>query len=125
VLRLLEGGSGLIVTGKALPFVYRPYWGWATTEFVPVETGFEATASVLGGGRVRLDLRPFSGRLDESGALRYTMAATSVTVSPGETLVVGEVSRDSDDRGVSLEGGRREHVLEQQVLLVSVEIEQP
>jgi hypothetical protein len=125
VLRLLEGGSGLIVTGEALPFIYEPYWGRATTEFIPVETGFEATVSVLGDGRVGLDLRPFSGRVDESGALRYTMAATSLTLSPGETLVVGEVSREVNDTGMSLEGGKRDQMREQQVLLVSVEIEQP
>ena len=73
-LRLLEGGTGLIVTGEALPFVYDPFRG--NTAFVPAETGFEAAASIQGDGLVLLDLRPFAGRVEGSRALHYTMAVT-------------------------------------------------
>ncbi len=64
VLRLLEGGTGLILTGKSIPFVYELYWG--NVDLVPVETGFEVMATMLGDGRVHLELRPFSGRLEGS-----------------------------------------------------------
>jgi hypothetical protein len=61
-------------------------------DLLPAETGFEVEALVLGDGKVQLELRSFSGRFEEGGALRYTEAATLLTLSPGETIVVGEVS---------------------------------
>jgi hypothetical protein len=123
VLTLLEGSTGLIVTGKAFPFAYEPYWG--TMTFIPVETGFEATANVLGDGQVQLELRPFSGRVDEGGALRYTSAATSITLSPGETVIYAETSSETHGSNVNLGGGSKDKVREQQVLLISVELEKP
>lgn len=125
VLRVLEGGSGVIATGEAFPFVYRPYWGARATEFIPAETGFEASVQVLPDGRVYLELRPFSGHLDERGALRYTSAATTVMAKPGETIVIGETSLDSEGTSVALDGAARTRVQTEQVLLISVEIEEP
>ena len=58
-LKMLEGGSGMIRTGGAFPFIYEPYYGAGV--LVPVESGFEVSASVLADDRVRLDLRPFAG----------------------------------------------------------------
>lgn len=123
VLRLLEGSTGLIVTGKALPFVFEPYWG--STTLIPVETGFEATGTVLADGLIQLELTPFSGRVDEGGVLRYTSAATSISLRPGETVIYAETSSETDDSNLNLGGGRRDHLREQQVLLISVELEQP
>jgi type II secretory pathway component HofQ len=119
-LRLLEGGTGLIVTGEALPFVYDPFWG--NTAFVPAETGFEAVVSIQGDRRVRLDLRPFAGRVEGSRALHYTMASTSLVISPGETVVVGGVSRESVRTGADLRGAHRDRTREKQVLIVSGEV---
>ncbi len=123
VLRLLEGGTGLILTGKAVPFVYELYWGNVT--LVPAETGFEVTATMLGDGRVHLELRPFSGHLEGDNALRYVEAATSIDVTPGETIVFAETSRESDEATAGLQGGSTSRVAEQQVLLVTVEVENP
>jgi hypothetical protein len=77
VLKLLEGGAGLILTGEVFPFIYDPYWGSAT--LVPVETGFEAKPTVLGNGHVHLELRPFSGRVDEGGAGGGEVARTTAS----------------------------------------------
>jgi hypothetical protein len=125
MLRLLEGRVGYIVTGEALPFIYRNYWGARGVELVPAETGFEVEAFVLGDGKVQLDLRPFSGRFEEEGALRYTEAATSLTLSPAETMVVGEVSSQSRGRAVGLQGARTTTAGEREILLVSVKIDEP
>jgi type II secretory pathway component HofQ len=122
-LRLLEGGSGLIVTGEALPFVYDPFRG--NTTFIPAETGFEATASIQGDGQVRLDLRPFAGRVEGSHALHYTMAATSLVIGPGETFVIGGISQESNQTAANLQGAQTDRVREQRILIVSVEVEQP
>jgi protein transport protein HofQ len=124
-LRLVEGTSGVLLTGEALPFVYRSSWGAQSVDFLPAETGFEATATVLGDGRVQLDLRPFSGRLEPSGGLRYTEAATSVVLTPGSTIVLGEISRSEETSERGLTGGSAASGRERQVLLVSLELEEP
>jgi len=123
VLRLLEGGTGRILTGKAVPFVYELYWGNVT--LVPAETGFEVTATMLGDGRVHLELRPFSGHIEGGNALRYVEAATSIDVTPGETIVFAETSRETDETTAGLQGGGKSRASEQQVLLISVEVEKP
>jgi hypothetical protein len=123
VLKLLEGSSGLIVTGKALPFVYEPFWG--STTFIPIETGFEATATILADGLVQLELTPFSGRVDDGGELRYTSAATSITLRPGETVIYAETSRETERSNLNLGGGGRDKLREQQVLLITVELDRP
>lgn len=125
MVKLLEGSSGLILTGEALPLVFRPYWGTSATTFIPVETGFEATAHVVGEDRVQLELRPFSGRVRPGGALQYTTAATSLMVQSGETILFAETSREISDSQVALDGGRTDEISEQRILLISVEIEKP
>lgn len=123
LLRLLEGGTGSIVTGDALPFVYQPFYGAETVAYVPAETGFEASVSVIGNEGVQLEIRPFSGRFEDRGALRYTGASTSIQVAPGETVVIAEVSREESARSTNLGGHSRSEVREERVLLVSVEVE--
>jgi hypothetical protein len=125
VLRVLEGRVGFIVTGEALPFVYENYWGGRGVDFIPAETGFEVVANMLGDGKVQIELRPFSGRFEDGGALRYTEAATSLTLSPGETMVVGEVSSQSEEKAVGLPGARTRSAGEREVLLVSVKTDMP
>lgn len=124
-LRLLEGSHGVIATGQALPILFQPYWGTSATAFVPVETGFEAKASIVGPARsqVHLELRPFAGRVGEHGELQYIGAATTLIVRSGETVVVAETSRSTESSSTDLGGVDRGHQLEQQVLLISVEIE--
>jgi hypothetical protein len=124
-LRLLEGGSGTILTGESLPFLYQPYIGVEAQSFVAAEIGFEASASIFGDSgdeKVRLDLRPFSGRFGGGGGLRYTAASTSLTIEPGETVVLGEISRAESSRSTDLTGVSASRARENRVLLVSVEI---
>jgi hypothetical protein len=125
MLKLLEGRVAFIVTGEAMPFVYQNYWGARGVDFIPAETGFEVEALVLGDGKVQLELRPFSGRFEEGGALRYTEAGTSLTLSPGETMLVGEVSSQSQEKEVGLQGARTINAGEQEILLVSVKMDKP
>lgn len=123
-LKVLEGSSGVIRTGSALPFVYQPYWGARAVELLPLETGLEATATILGDGRVRIDFHPFSGRI-ESGNPRYTMAASSVTLSPGETMVIAGTESESESSERDLTGGSRRRNSGDTVILVTVAIEEP
>ena len=124
-LQLLEGTRGILVSGEALPFVYRPYGATEAVGFLPADTGLEATATVLGDGRVQLELRLFSGRLEPSGGLRYTETATSIAIPPSSTVVVGELSRSAETSERSLTGVESTTGRERQLLLVSVELEEP
>jgi hypothetical protein len=120
-LRLLQGGTGIVRTGKALPVLFDPYWG--TTTFVTVDTGFEAQARVLEGDQVYLELRPFAGRVGDNGELNYIAVATSIMVSPGETVVLAEATREAESTTTDLSGIRQDQRRRQQVVLISVELE--
>lgn len=120
-LRLLEGATGIVRTGKALPVLFEPYWG--TTAFVPVDTGFEAKARVLEGDRVYLELRPFAGREGDDGELIYIAVATSVVVSPGETVVLAETTRTAQTSTTELSGVQKDARRRQQIVLITVELE--
>jgi hypothetical protein len=121
-LRLLEGATGIVRTGKALPVLFVSYWS-ATTTFVPVDTGFEATARVLEGDQVYLELRPFAGSVGDSGELNYIAASTSLTVTPGETVVLAEMPSQVESTTADSSGVQRHQVNRQQVVLISVELE--
>lgn len=121
-LRLTEGAPGVIATGEALPVLFATYWA-ATTTYLPVETGFEATARVIDDDRVHLELRPFAGRVDETGELRYIAAASSLTVAPGETVVLAETTQEVESATRDLSGAERTTARGQQIVLVSVELE--
>lgn len=120
-LRLLEGSTGIVSTGRALPVLFEPYWG--TTGYVAVDTGFEAQAHVLEDDRVVLELRPFAGRVGDRGELNYIAVTTTITVSPGETVVLAETTRDTDASGSDLSGVETSRTREQQIVLITVELE--
>ncbi len=123
-LRLLSGSSGSIVTGDAIPFVTGTAYA-TSTNFVRAESGFEAHASVLGSGKVALELRPFDGRFVEGG-VRYTAAATELILTPGETVVVASIGHESGAKQVDRLGGISEWESDEaQVLFVSVSVEEP
>lgn len=121
-LRLVEGSSGIVRSGRALPVLFSSYWA-VSTEFVPVETGFEATVRVLDGDRVFLELRPFAGDVGERGDVSYIAASTSITVAPGETVVLAEASRASESTSSDLSGASREATGRRQLILILVELE--
>ena len=122
-LKMLEGSSGMIRTGEAFPFIYEPYYGAGV--LVPVDSGFEVSASILADDQVRLDLRPFAGRVAADDTLQYTAAETSLTVTPGEMVVFAEMSQDTTDQQIGLDGGQRRHGSSEQVLILTVEVEEP
>jgi hypothetical protein len=123
-LRLLEGSTGIVRTGRALPVLFEPYWGTKTTAaFVAVDTGFEVMAHVVDDDQVVVELRPFAGRVDNDGELSYIDVATSVTVSFGETVVIAETSRSSDSTEVELSGVHTEQRRRQDIVLLTVQLD--
>ena len=102
-LRLLEGSAGVIATGTALPLLFQPHSDTVATEFVSVETGFEAKATVFGPSRdehVRLELTPFAGRVGDRGEVQYIAATTTLEVRLRRDRCLGrDVDRDGLGRG--------------------------
>jgi len=115
-LRVLEGEWGRIAEGTEvlLPIGSHRY---PDAVRVAAESGLEVRPRVLGDGRVRLDLRPFQGRLRHDGSIAYSGAETTLVVAPGETAVVGGLASQDAGRSGSLAGGasqgsgRREELL--------------
>lgn len=124
-LRVTEGGTGIVRTGTALPVLFRPYWGTIATTFAPVETGFEVRVLALEGDQFHLELRPFAGRVEEDGALSYVAAATSITVSAGETVVLAQTSRDGEAGTTDPSGVETSRDHQERVVLISVDVEDP
>ncbi len=123
VLRILEGRSGRIVTGRTVPVARRSRFD-VDLAFVTAESGFEARPRILADGRVHVELMPMEADVNARGRVRFTGASTVVTVRPGETVAVGGIDRTND---VRREGGRvyeaNQRADRERVLLLRVEIE--
>jgi len=125
LLRVLEGEWGRIARGAE---VLLPTGSWRHPDAVRVaaETGLEVRPRVLGGGRVRLDLRPFQGSLRPGGVVERASAETTLVVEPGRTVVVGGMTRTTERSGRSRTGGfARSTGRREEVLLLTVTLEGP
>ncbi len=123
LVRVMEGETGRIETGQTVPFTTRDRWG-SSTQFVTAATGFEARARILGDGRVQVDLAPFAGRFGRGGTIETSGASTVVTVTPGETVVVGGLSRAGDGSETTLASGARStRSQDENVLMLRADVE--
>ncbi len=121
-LRLLDGASGRISTGTALPVVRRGRRG-ATTELLQAESGFEARARVVGDGRVRVQLLPFETQPGAGRSLDVTAAETEVELASGETAVIGEIARQVSAESDSPASRDDTDTREERVLLLTATLE--
>jgi type II secretory pathway component GspD/PulD (secretin) len=132
-LRLVEGGSGRLLTGTSAPITTRsvhPGFGGRgvvvheSTEIVNADTGFDASARILGDGRVEVALDPYEASLDTSGRVRRSEASTTVVLEPGKTFAVGGLDRTTSSHGIDLPtAAGAERTREERVLLLGAEIE--
>lgn len=122
-MRVVEGQRTRITTGSSVPMTVGRR-GERSTEWIGAESGMEASARVLGDGRVEVDLAAFSGRFRRSGAIARGEARTRVAVRPGETVAIGGLGdeRASEQRELA-SGIERERAQEERLLLLRVEIE--
>jgi hypothetical protein len=121
-LRLLDGASGRISTGSALPIVRRGRRG-ATTELLRAESGFETRARVLGDGRVRVQLSPFETQPGAGRSLEVTAAETEVELASGETAVIGEIAASASEQSDSPASRDESETREERVLLLTATLE--
>jgi type II secretory pathway component HofQ len=121
-LRLLDGGSGRISAGTQVPVQVRRR-GRDTTELIRAESGFEARARVLGDGRVRVQLSPFEAELGAGRSLDYTAAETEVELASGETVVIGELARETSAESDSPASRDDAEAREERVLLLTATLE--
>jgi len=132
VLRVLEGRSGRIASGVQMPFTKRRVVFGArgrvvqeSTQLLSAEAGFDVRPRVLGDGRIELALRPLHQRLGTDGRIQTAGAETHVVVTPGETCVIGGLTRSEQGERRDLAGAGTTRVSEQRLLLIRADIEGP
>ena len=114
-LRLLEGVTGRIHTSTSEP---RPGAIGAVAS-----SGFEVTPRVLGNGKVRLRLAPVNATVGPDGTIRSSSALSTVDVTSGDTVVLGNVQRRISGTRVGTSGAHRTEGSEEEILLVRVQVE--
>jgi type II secretory pathway component HofQ len=123
VVRVLEGRTGRIGGGTSVPVTRRSLLDVDTT-WVTAESGFEARPRILGDGRVLVELQPVESSVDARGRVRFSGAATTLTLRPGETVAIGAIDRSSTTRAT---GSRvlaaSQETRESRILLLGVEVE--
>lgn len=123
-LRILEGETARIASGRAVPVVSRGPYGHTT--LVEAESGLLARPRILGDGRVQLQIRPFRGRVDPAARVDFGETDTTLVVEPGETLVVASVAREGESaRARVFSSAQARQTRDDQVVLLRVEIEGP
>jgi hypothetical protein len=123
MLRVQDGQVGRIETGTAVPIVHQVSPWESQLGFVSAASGFEARPQLQGDGRVRVELQPFEGAVERGGVVRGGGAATEVTLQPGETLAIGGLTQEREQRSRGLGGVANEQSYEDWVLLLRVEVE--
>lgn len=97
VLRLLDGETGEIGSGRSVPVTTRDRYGRSSTAFVEAEQGFRATPRVLGNGKIRVEIQPIDAQVDLGGRTRYAGASTVVEIEPGQTITIGQLTNTADE----------------------------
>ena len=131
MLRVLEGQPGRIAAGVELPVTTRtltPYGAREDTSPVQLASGFEVIPRVMGDGRLRLEIAPFHDRVASrvvgGVVVERSGSQTSVTLSPGERVVVGSLARDSaSSRGSLFSGFSSDRSREERVIVVWAEVD--
>jgi type II secretory pathway component GspD/PulD (secretin) len=122
-LRVLDGETAHIGTGRAEPVVVRDRFGTGVVSYASAERGFRARPRVLGDGRVRVEIEPENAAVDERGRITATAAATVVEVRSGETVALGGIARRTGERTAGSSGLARERASEEHLLLLTVDVE--
>jgi hypothetical protein len=130
-LSIMDGQSGRIATGSAVPIASRrvhpgPAGPLLTesTHYVAADSGFEARPRVLSDGRIELTLRPFESSLRADGSMDRSGADTVLLLEAGRTLAVGGLLRDARSDGSGTLSGRDSSAhSDESLLLVHAEIE--
>ncbi|HBZ70825.1 MAG TPA: hypothetical protein DEP35_14260 [Deltaproteobacteria bacterium] len=102
-VRILEGGSGRLLTGLSVPLTTQGVSAGEpglpvhrATTFVSAGSGFEAQPRILGDGRIQLELRSIDAELRAGERVASSTSATTLLLEPGKTVVLGGLSRDVD-----------------------------
>jgi len=127
-LVLADGTSGYIDIGKeiAIPkFYYLNHWYTAAEyQFQKASRGFDVhVRTVRDGDLVNIRLVPvFSRFLNDGGGKRFTELETNITVKPGQQVLIGGGSEESENFSAALLGGSIEKLRSETVIMVNVEI---
>ncbi|MDJ0788462.1 MAG: hypothetical protein QNK05_16775 [Myxococcota bacterium] len=116
-VRVLDGEVGRIGSGASVPVRSR-----FEIERVEAQRGILARPRVLSDGRVQVELAPDEGQVDAAGRVRFVSGATTVTVRPGDTTVVGGLERRSDVRTSGTRVLSSDSASEERLWLLRVEL---
>lgn len=92
-MRLTEGSRTRIETGTTVPYTVVGRSG-PSTQWVDATSGFEASARILGDGRIEVDLASFARELLPGGALGGTTGSNVVTLEPGVLVAIGSLDSE-------------------------------
>lgn len=121
MLRILEGSDGAIHTGQMRNLTTIDAYG-VQRQLVSAQNGFHVRPTILGDGRVRIEMVPMRAEFVAGGAIDFSQASTVVEVRPGETLALGGIEQTASSSQLgSLAGGARGG--DSEVLLLEVTIE--
>jgi hypothetical protein len=120
VVRVLDGEVAHLGAGRSVPV--RTFESLAVVE---AERGFVARPRILGDGRVQIEISPSDATVDPAGRTRFVAGDTTVVVSPGETVAIGEIARRAEGRELGTRVLDSQRTRQERVLLLSVEVEGP
>ncbi len=92
VVRVASGSSVEISRGAAVPLVSRDVLGAHVAGVAEGRRGFRAMPRMLDDGRIHLEIHYDDGSVDADGRVDGTRGHTSLTLAPGETVAIGNLT---------------------------------
>jgi len=117
IVHATSGSSAFILTGKEIP--YRESWGRYcqgdaacpdSVSFQKVDTGMEVKA-IIAGDRANIEITPRLSHFrpnERGGIVRFSAAATQLTVPLGQWVTIGGVDKNSSGAFREIIGGGRD-----------------
>jgi len=101
-----EHQKARISSGQQIPYQETTHSGATTTRFVNAELSLEVVPTITGEGQISMSLQlshDNAGEIQPNGAraIDTNRLSTKVTISDGQTLVLGGIFRQQDSRSVS------------------------
>lgn len=122
-MRVTEGSRTRIETGTTVPYTVVGRSG-PSTQWVDATSGFEASARILGDGRVQVDIASFARELLPGGALDGTAGSNVVTLEPGVLVAIGGLRSDrAVGRTETGSGQNRGRSTDETILLLRADVE--
>lgn len=124
----IEGQPVTIQLGELIPqpnqqILFTPRGGVIVgnqTQYLPVDSGFQAVVNLLSNDRMRVELYPQFAAFDrQTGQIDSTTLVTSLTGALNQWLLIGQIGEQSQQQGNTV---YRSHQDEQQFIYLKIEV---